>query len=71
MVPPGEGNVRYFNKFATAFSSGMVLYFMFVLLMLGSGLLYFSLIEINDAYSLRRQIPSIGQNRRIRGIARE
>lgn len=45
--------------------------FIWLLLFLGAGLLYYTLREINEATSLRKKISTIGQSRRIRGLERE
>lgn len=45
--------------------------FIWLLLFLGAGLLYYTLREINEATSLRKKVSTIGQSRRIRGLERE
>jgi uncharacterized membrane protein SpoIIM required for sporulation len=45
--------------------------FIWLLLLLGFGLWYYSLSEINEATELREKIASIGQASRIRGLERE
>ncbi len=45
--------------------------FIWLLLFLGAGLLYYTLREINEGTSLRKKLSSIGQSRRIRGLERE
>lgn len=45
--------------------------FIWLLLFLGAGLLYYTLREINEGTSLRKKLSTIGQSRRIRGLERE
>lgn len=45
--------------------------FIWVILLLGFGLHYYSLREINEATNLREKIAQIGQSSRIRGLERE
>lgn len=45
--------------------------FIWLLLFLGSALLYYTLREINEATALRKRVSTIGQSRRIRGLERE
>jgi uncharacterized membrane protein SpoIIM required for sporulation len=54
-----------------AFTSVFFLSLIFTIMSLGAGLLYFSLIEIEDAPSLKARIKQIGQRRRIQGIEAE
>ena len=45
--------------------------FIWILLFLGSGLLYYTLREINEGTDLRKKLAAIGQGSRIRGLERE
>ncbi|MEO0726374.1 MAG: stage II sporulation protein M [Bacteroidota bacterium] len=45
--------------------------FIWMLLFLGTGLLYYTLREINEGTDLRKKLAAIGQGRRIRGLERE
>ena len=45
--------------------------FIWIILLLGFGLHYYSLREINEATDLRKKIAHIGQSSRIRGLERE
>lgn len=71
MVPSGEGNMRNFVTIATAIAASIVTYFMFLTLILGGVLQYFSGREVADAAQLREGIEKIGTVRQIRGLARE
>ncbi|MBL7805530.1 MAG: stage II sporulation protein M [Saprospiraceae bacterium] len=71
MVPSGEGNMRNFVTIATAVAASIVTYFMFLALILGGVLQYFSGREVADAAQLREGIEKIGTARQIRGLARE
>lgn len=54
-----------------AFTSVFFLSLIFTIMSLGAGLLYFSLLEIEDAPSLKAKIKLIGQRRRIQGMEAE
>ncbi len=54
-----------------SFTSIFFLSLIFTIMSLGAGLLYFSLLEIEDAPSLKARIKQIGQRRRIQGIEAE
>jgi uncharacterized membrane protein SpoIIM required for sporulation len=70
-VPPAEGAMAAFNAVATSCAAGVLMYFFFLLNILCSALQYFSFREIYDAASLRDELASVGQTRKIRGLARE
>lgn len=71
LVPSGEGNMQTFTTFATTCAISVVLYFIFLLTILGGALQYFSNREVADAASLFEGIEKVGTTRRIRGLARE
>lgn len=60
-----------FIMIATACAAVMILYFIFMLMMIGGALQYFSGREVADATKLFEEIETIGTARQIRGIARE
>lgn len=72
LVPSSKesANQTYYNV-ATTFSSAFVMYFLYFIIMLCGGLLYFSSREVSDADTLRKHIKTIGANRQIRGLPRE
>jgi len=70
-VPPTEGAMAAFSTIATTCAAGVLMYFFFLITVLGGGLQYFSFREIGDAASLQEDIEMIGQTRKIRGLARE
>ncbi|MEL6862953.1 MAG: stage II sporulation protein M [Bacteroidota bacterium] len=53
------------------FFSMTAIHMIFSLLLLGTGLLYHSLLEIKEAPSLQRRIEQIGQTQRIQGLEKE
>lgn len=71
LVPPAEGAMAAYNSIATTCAAGILMYFFFLLTVLCGGLQYFSFREIGDAASLREELDTIGETRKIRGLARE
>lgn len=71
LVPPAEGAMAAYSTIATTCAAGVLMYFFFLLTVLCGGLQYFSFREIGDAVSLREELESVGQTRKIRGLARE
>jgi len=71
LVPPGEGVMRTFNTVFTTCMAAAVIYFVFLLTVLGGALQYFSDREVTDADHLTEGIDKIGMARKIRGLARE
>ncbi len=71
LAPPGEGNVGHFMTVFTSVSACIILYFLFTLLFLTGGLLYFSNRETVEASYLRESIQEVGTRRKVRGLARE
>lgn len=70
-IPPAEGAMAAFNAVATSCAAGVLMYFFFLLNLLCGGMQYFSFKEIADAASLREELNTVGQTRKIRGLARE
>ena len=54
-----------------AFLSVWLLYLVSAMLLLGGGLLYYTLLEIQEAPGLRQRIQEIGLQTRIRGLEKE
>lgn len=71
LVPQQEGAMQAYVAVVTTFTAGILLYFVFLLTTISSGLQYFSNREVNDAVSLFEGIEKIGTSRQIRGLARE
>jgi len=71
LVPPGEDNMRTFVTAVTAGVASLLLYFSFLVFVLGGSLMYFSQKEVKDAAGLRSNIEKIGRSGKIRGLARE
>lgn len=70
-VPPAEGAMAAFTTIATTCAAGVMMYFFYLLTLLCGGLQYFSFREIRDAASMREDLETVGQTRKIRGLARE
>lgn len=71
LVPRREGAMDAFMMIATSCAAVLILYFVFMLMIFGGALQYFSGREIADATKLFAEIDKIGSVRRIRGLARE
>lgn len=71
LVTPGEDNLRNFHTIVNTSIACVILYSVFLLMMLGGALQYFSGREIADATGLREGIDQVGTARQIRGLARE
>jgi hypothetical protein len=54
-----------------SFFTLFILYLVFAVMAIGSGLLYFTLLEIREAPFLQARLEKIGQTKRIRGLERE
>jgi uncharacterized membrane protein SpoIIM required for sporulation len=54
-----------------SFVSLFVFYLVLSLIIIGAGLLYYSLLEIAETNELRRRIDQIGQSQKIKGLERE
>lgn len=62
------------NNIAAVFLTAVAqffIYLIFSVLMLGSGMLYYSLLEIKEAPNLKSKIAAIGTERKLQGMARE
>lgn len=71
LVSPEESSMRIYETYATAVAVSFVAHFVWVVLILGGALQYFSFREITDAAYLRHGIGQVGTARQIRGLARE
>ncbi len=66
-----EGRMEQLSVVLLTFISVWVLYLVAVLVLSGGGLLYYTLLEIQEAPGLRQRIQQVGQQARIRGLERE
>ncbi|TNE54389.1 MAG: stage II sporulation protein M [Bacteroidetes bacterium] len=71
LVPPDASAMDYFVTYTTAVAVSVLVHFVWLLLVAGSMLQYFSNVEIVDAVHLRESIPTIGSKPQIRGLAKE
>lgn len=71
LVPAEEGKVAWYMAATTAFASNLVAQFVWLAMVAGGAMHYFSSREINDAAQLREGIGRVGATRQIRGLARE
>lgn len=71
LVPPGDGNMRYFSAFITTFVLSVGFLSAWMLLVISGVMYYFSQREVQEAHTLRRQIEQVGTTRQIRGIPKE
>jgi hypothetical protein len=71
LVPAEEGNVQTYMAATTAFMSNFVALFVWLMMIAGGAIHYFSSREIADATHLREGIEQVGAARQIRGLARE
>lgn len=71
LVPPEEQAMRAFETYTTAFAMSFIAHVVWMVLLLGGALHYFTLREITDAAQLREGIDQVGAARQIRGLARE
>jgi len=60
-----------FSAIVLTFISVWVLYFILAMVLISGGLLYYSLIEIQEAPQLRQRIQAIGSQQRIQGLEKE
>lgn len=70
-VPPGEKNVAKFATTITTFTTCIILYFTWLMLVISGILQFFSHREITEATHLHQQIETVGTLRQIRGIPKE
>ena len=66
-----ESEAEFWATQVQAICSMCIIYGVFVLAMVGGGLLFFALREIREATSLYKKLDEIGTGRAIRGLARE
>ncbi len=66
-----ESQSAVFFSVTLSFMTMFILLLVFALLVIGSGLQYFSNLEVNEANFLREKIQSISTKERIRGLERE
>ncbi len=71
LVPAEEGRVEWYMAATTAFAGNLVAQFIWLAMVAGGAMHYFSAREINDAAQLREGIEGVGAVRQIRGLARE
>ena len=71
LVPAQEEYVQTYMVATTAFLVNFVAQLVWMMLLLGGSLTYFSTREATDAVLLREGIEQIGAGRQIRGLARE
>jgi len=71
LAPQQAGAMQAYVAVATTAAAGVLLYFIFLMTILGGGLQYFSCREIADATSLFEEMEKVGAGRQIRGLARE
>jgi uncharacterized membrane protein SpoIIM required for sporulation len=71
LVPAEAGKVAWYMAATTAFASSFVALFVWLMLIAGGAMHYFSSREIADAAHLREGIAQVGAVRQIRGLARE
>jgi uncharacterized membrane protein SpoIIM required for sporulation len=67
---PAEAMAQ-FSTIVLTFISVWVLYLVMAMVLVSGGLLYYSLIEIQEAPQLRQRIQDIGLQRRIQGLEKE
>ena len=53
------------------FATMFLLYLEMILFLTGTGLLYYTLVEIKEAPNLKERIQYIGKHKKIRGLERE
>lgn len=70
-VPPVQGAMSEFHAIATAAGAGVLTYFFCLLSLLCGGLQYYSFREIADAAGMYEELQRVGNNPKIRGLARE
>lgn len=71
LIPPDEGSMQQFFAYTTAMAISVIVHFVWLLLMLGGMLHYFSSRERVDAAHLYEGISKVGTTRQIRGLAKE
>jgi uncharacterized membrane protein SpoIIM required for sporulation len=71
LAPPAEGSLFNLKRAFAYFLSGFIFFNLLFLMFLAGGIQFFSAREINEAASLEAMIPTIGQQKQIRGLAKE
>jgi hypothetical protein len=71
LVPPEDSSMQQFVTYTTAFAASIIVHFVWLLLLLGGMLQYFSNRERVDAIQLYEGIERVGATRQIRGLAKE
>ncbi len=71
LIPPDESSMQQFFAYTTAFAISLIVHFVWLLLLLGGMLHYFSSRERMDATHLYEGIDRVGATRQIRGLAKE
>ncbi len=66
-----ETSMDQFLSMLLAFTSVFFMSLIFIIMTIGGGLIYFTLLEIEEAPSLKEQIKNIGVRRRIQGMEAE
>jgi uncharacterized membrane protein SpoIIM required for sporulation len=71
VVQLDEASMNQLSIVLLTFLSVWLLYLVGAMLLLGGGLLYYTLLEIQEAPGLRQRVQQIGQQARIRGLEKE
>lgn len=71
VVQLDEGGMEQLSVVLLTFLSVWLMYLVAVMLLLGGGLLYYTLLEIQEAPGLRERIQEIGKQERIKGLVKE
>ena len=66
-----ESAMQQFSAVFLAFITVFILYLVFAIILIGGGLLYYSLLEIKEAPALIERIGQIGKRRSIKGLEQE
>ena len=66
-----ESAMQHFSAAFLAFITIFILYLVFAIILIGGGLLYYSLLEIKEAPALMERIQQIGRKRSIKGLEQE
>ncbi|MCO6493698.1 MAG: stage II sporulation protein M [Phaeodactylibacter sp.] len=66
-----ESAMQQFSAVFLAFITIFILYLVFAIILIGGGVLYYSLLEIKEAPALMERIKRIGQRRSIKGLEQE
>ena len=66
-----ESAMQQFSTVFLTFITVFILYLVFAIILIGGGVLYYSLLEIREAPALMKRIQQIGQRRSIKGMEQE